>query len=75
VPAGLAGLWGSWTSHCGGKALSKPPNRFRARVSLHFGAPVDPQAVQNEALCRYFEARVRVLKAAADEDIWRRSER
>lgn len=69
VPAGLAGLWGSWTSHRGGPALSKRPGRFRARVSLHFGEPVDPQAVQNQALCRYFEARVRVLKAAADETI------
>lgn len=71
VPAGLAGLWGSWTSHSGGQALCKRPSRFRARVSLHFGAPVDPQTVQNEALSRYFEARVRVLKAAADEDIRR----
>ncbi|WNK20709.1 1-acyl-sn-glycerol-3-phosphate acyltransferase [Halomonas piscis] len=71
IPAGLAGLWGSWTSHCGGPALSKPPGRFRARVSLHFGEPVDPRAVQNEALCRYFEARVRVLKAGADEEICR----
>ncbi|WP_136249311.1 1-acyl-sn-glycerol-3-phosphate acyltransferase [Halomonas borealis] len=63
VPAGLAGLWGSWTSHCGGRALSKPPRRFRARVALYFGAPLAPA----EAGRQRVEARVRALKAEADE--------
>lgn len=70
IPVGLAGLWGSWTSNHGGAALKKWPRRFRARVSLHFGPPVDPRATsQDVALRRYLEARVRVLKAAALEDL------
>ncbi|WP_244516169.1 1-acyl-sn-glycerol-3-phosphate acyltransferase [Halomonas daqiaonensis] len=62
VPAGLAGLWGSWTSNHGGKALSSPPRRFRARVALFFGEPIQP----GEASRRNIEARVRALKAEAD---------
>ncbi|TDR50631.1 1-acyl-sn-glycerol-3-phosphate acyltransferase [Halomonas ventosae] len=62
VPAGLAGLWGSWTSHHGGKALTKPPRRFRARVALFFGEPLPA----GEASRRNVEARVRSLKAEAD---------
>ncbi|MCL7929323.1 1-acyl-sn-glycerol-3-phosphate acyltransferase [Halomonas llamarensis] len=69
VPAGLAGLWGSWTSNEGGQPLKKWPKRFRAKVSLHFGPSVDPRMTQDVALRRYLEARVRVLKAAALEDL------
>jgi 1-acyl-sn-glycerol-3-phosphate acyltransferase len=69
IPVGLAGLWGSWTSNHGGPALKKWPKRFRARVSLHFGPPVDPRTTQEVALRRYLEARVRVLKTAALQDI------
>ncbi len=65
VPAGLAGLWGSWTSHHGGKALSRPPRRFRARVALFFGEPLPA----GEASRRNVEARVRALKAEADNCI------
>ncbi|WP_249977638.1 1-acyl-sn-glycerol-3-phosphate acyltransferase [Vreelandella olivaria] len=69
VPAGLAGLWGSWTSHYGGKALKKWPSRFRAPVSLHFGPAVMAQEAEEMALRRYLEARVRALKAAGDNEI------
>ena len=62
VPAGLAGLWGSWTSHQGGRALTKRPRRFRARVALYFDEPLSPQ----QARCALLEARVRELKADAD---------
>lgn len=72
IPAGLAGLWGSWTSHYGGKALKKWPSRFRARVSLHFGPPVLVHEVEDIALRRYLEARVRALKAAGDSEITHR---
>ncbi|WP_148253224.1 MFS transporter [Aidingimonas lacisalsi] len=62
VPAGLAGLWGSWTSHYGGRALTKVPRRFRARVALYFGEPLTPQqARRGEG-----EARVRRLKEEAE---------
>lgn len=62
VPAGLAGLWGSWTSNQGGAALTKWPQRFRARVALYVGEPIAP----GEATRAYAEARVRALKAEAD---------
>ena len=62
VPAALAGVWGSWTSNYGGKALSKPPRRFRARVRLVFGAPLTPLQADRATL----EARVRELKIEAD---------
>jgi len=62
VPAGLAGLWGSWTSHCHGPALSGRPRRFRARVALHFGEALAPREASRQRL----EARVCSLKAEAD---------
>lgn len=69
IPAGLAGLWGSWTSHYGGKALKKWPSRFRAPVSLYFGSPVYAHAAHDMEMRRFLEARVRALKAAGDNDI------
>ena len=69
IPAGLAGLWGSWTSHHDGKALKKCPKRFRAPVSLHFGPPLNRLDADDIALRRFLEARVRALKAAADQDL------
>lgn len=69
IPAGLAGLWGSWTSHYGGKALKKWPRRFRAPVSLHFGPPLSRLDADDMALRRFLEARVRALKAAAEQDL------
>lgn len=63
VPAGLAGLWGSWTSNRGGRALTKPPRRFRARVALYFGPPLPAEQADRPQV----EARVRALKAEADE--------
>ena len=62
VPASLAGLWGSWTSNCGGPALGKSPRRFRARVALYFGEPLPPEQAERGLL----ESRVRQLKAEAD---------
>ncbi|XKH61697.1 1-acyl-sn-glycerol-3-phosphate acyltransferase [Halomonas sediminis] len=74
IPAGITGLWGSWTSHHEGPALKKWPRRWRARVSLRFGSPVTPQALVSQgrarqnALRHYLEARVRVLTALADDE-------
>ncbi|WP_280540736.1 MFS transporter [Chromohalobacter sp. 11-W] len=65
VPAGLAGLWGSWTSNCGGKALTKWPRRFRARVALHFGDPIPV----GEAKRGDMERRVIELKRKAEAEI------
>lgn len=69
IPAGLAGLWGSWTSHYGGKALKKWPVRFRAPVCLHFGPPIMAQEAGEMVLRNFLEARVRALKAAGDNEI------
>lgn len=68
VPAALGGLWGSWTSNCGGKALTKWPRRVRARVILAFGEPVNAR----EATRGLLETRVRALKQRADEELGRR---
>lgn len=65
VPAALVGLWGSWTSHQGGRALTKRPRRFRARVVLAFGAPLTPRQADRATL----EAHVRELKAQAEQMI------
>ncbi len=62
IPAGLSGLWGSWTSHANGPALSGRPRRFRARVALHFGE----QHPAEWATRAMLERRVRELKAEAD---------
>ena len=62
VPAGLSGLWGSWTSHANGPAMSGRPRRFRARVALHFGERLPAGQVTRALL----ERRVRELKAEAD---------
>ncbi|WP_355659489.1 1-acyl-sn-glycerol-3-phosphate acyltransferase [Halomonas salifodinae] len=62
VPAGLGGLWGSWTSHQGGRALAKWPRRFRARIGLCFGPPLAP----TEASLARLEIEVRDLKSRAE---------
>ncbi|MCC5882895.1 MAG: 1-acyl-sn-glycerol-3-phosphate acyltransferase [Halomonas sp.] len=62
IPVGLAGLWGSWTSHGNGPALSGRPRRFRAKVALNFGRPIPPRLAQRDRL----ESQVRALKAEAD---------
>lgn len=53
VPAGLAGLWGSWTSNRDGKALTKWPRRFRARVALVFGEPIPAGQATRAAMERH----------------------
>ncbi|ERL52201.1 1-acyl-sn-glycerol-3-phosphate acyltransferase [Halomonas huangheensis] len=62
IPAALSGLWGSWTSHAHGRALSRGPRRFRARVALFFGEPVQPGRATRQLL----EQQVRELKVEAD---------
>ncbi|GAA5170846.1 MULTISPECIES: MFS transporter [Halomonadaceae] len=65
VPAALAGLWGSWTSHCEGRAFTKLPRRFRPRVALVFGEALSPGQADRATL----EARVRTLKQNAEQSL------
>ncbi len=60
VPMALDGLWGSIFSRKDGPALSKPPRRFRARLSLTIGEPIAAPDVTAKDL----EARVVALLAA-----------
>lgn len=40
IPMALNGLWGSFFSRMGGRAMSRPPQRLWSRVELRIGAPV-----------------------------------
>ena len=46
----LSGLWGSFFSHKGGKALTRLPRRFWSRIKLAVGEAVAPQQVRAEDL-------------------------
>ncbi len=61
VPMALRGLWDSWFSRRGGRAVLKRPRRFRARVELQAAAPLPPGRVTAQGL----EMVVRALRGAA----------
>lgn len=50
IPMALRGLWGSFFSHKGGKALTRLPRRFWSEVEIHTGEPVPPEEVTAEGL-------------------------
>ncbi len=50
IPMALSGLWGSFFSHKGGKALTRLPRRFWSRIKLAVGEAVAPQQVRAEDL-------------------------
>lgn len=58
IPMALRGLWGSFFSRKGGRAIFKKPSRFWSRVELKIGAPIPPSEVTSQLL---FE-RVRALR-------------
>ncbi|MEO7426882.1 MAG: 1-acyl-sn-glycerol-3-phosphate acyltransferase, partial [Fibrobacteria bacterium] len=61
VPMAIAGLWGSFFSRQGGKAMAKLPKPSRRIVSVSIGAPL-PASATAQAM----EAEVRGLLAAAN---------
>ena len=61
VPLALRGLWGSWFSRAGGKAMAGWPRRFWSRVALAAGPPIAPEALSMEAL----QADIDTLRGAA----------
>lgn len=58
VPMALSGLWESWFSRKGGRAVLKLPRRFRARVELRVTRPLPPGQVSARGL----EMTVRALR-------------
>ncbi len=52
VPMALRGLWGSFFSRKGGKAMRRPFRRFWSRVTLVVGEPVAPEDVRADDLAR-----------------------
>jgi len=43
VPIALVGLWGSFFSRKGGRAMSRPFRRFWSRVEIRVGEPIRPE--------------------------------
>lgn len=58
IPVFLDGMWGSFFSRYGGKAMAKPFRRFWSRISVHVGDTIKPQDVKLDDL----RERVRTLK-------------
>jgi 1-acyl-sn-glycerol-3-phosphate acyltransferase len=50
VPMALVGMWGSFFSRCGGRAMRRPFRRFWSRVEVRVGKPVPPEDVTAEHL-------------------------
>lgn len=50
VPMALRGLWGSFFSREGGRAIMKMPKRFWSRVELRIGEPLMAQAASADLL-------------------------
>ena len=50
VPMALVGLWGSFFSRRGGKAMRRPFRRFWSRVEVRIGEPVPPSNVTADLL-------------------------
>ncbi|MAC15103.1 MAG: MFS transporter [Alcanivorax sp.] len=50
IPMALSGLWGSFFSHKGGKALTRLPSRFWSRIKLAVGDAVAPEQVRADDL-------------------------
>jgi len=45
VPVALVGLWGSFFSRKGGRAMSRPFRRFWSRVEIRVGEAITPEAI------------------------------
>ncbi|MDI1302850.1 MAG: MFS transporter [bacterium] len=58
IPMALQGLWGSFSSRKGGAAFTRFPRRFRSRVAVSVGMPVEPLQATPETL----EKNVRELR-------------
>lgn len=50
VPIAVVGMWGSFFSRWGGRAMTRPFRRFWSRVEVRIGEPVPPDGVTAEGL-------------------------
>jgi 1-acyl-sn-glycerol-3-phosphate acyltransferase len=50
VPIAVIGLWGSFFSRWGGRAMTKPFRRFWSRVTVRIGDPIPPENVAAHGL-------------------------
>jgi len=50
VPIAVIGLWGSFFSRWGGRAMTKPFRRFWSRVTVRIGDPIPPENVATHGL-------------------------
>lgn len=61
VPLALRGLWGSWFSRRGGRAMVKVPRRFWSKIEVAIG----PTVPASEATAQRLETEVRTLRGDA----------
>lgn len=50
IPVFLEGMWGSYFSRFGGKAMAKPFRRFWSKISVHIGHTIKPKDVKLDEL-------------------------
>ncbi|KLV03925.1 acyl-phosphate glycerol 3-phosphate acyltransferase [Photobacterium aquae] len=50
IPVALQGLWGSYFSREGGKALLKRPKRFWSKINIVFGSPINASDADSATL-------------------------
>jgi 1-acyl-sn-glycerol-3-phosphate acyltransferase len=50
VPVALVGLWGSFFSRKGGRAMTRPFRRFWSRVEIRVGEAIPPKKVTAQAV-------------------------
>lgn len=50
IPMALRGMWGSFFSHCYGRAMHKWPRRYWSRIELVVGAAIPPQQAHSTTL-------------------------
>jgi 1-acyl-sn-glycerol-3-phosphate acyltransferase len=50
IPIALVGMWGSFFSRWGGRAMTRPFRRFWSRVEVRIGEPVPPEQVTADLL-------------------------
>lgn len=50
IPVAINGMWGSWFSREGGKALGKRPRGWLSRVVITIGTPISPDQASAESI-------------------------